>query len=110
MKDVKEIHDIPNIENYLGHNFQFLMYEKGDNFVFFEYNLGEGKRIIIDMICEEKLIEANHKLFDILSFEDISYLSWSIVGTNFITQEDYTIDSWNYRPLVDEKNKNYDYE
>ena len=107
MKDVREIHDIPNIEDYLGHNFSFLMYEKGDNLLFFQCHICDGKKIVIDMTCEESLIEANHKLFDILSFEDIGYLSWSIVGTDFIKQQDYTIDSWDYRPLVDEKDKNY---
>jgi len=108
MKDVKEIHDIPNIEDYLGWNFSFLMYEKGDNMLFFECHIGDGKRISIHMICEEKLIEANHKLFDILSFEGIAYLSWSIVEPNYITLQDDTVISYDYRPLVDEKDKNYE--
>lgn len=101
MIDVKEIHDIPNIEKYLDCMFQFVLYEKGDEITIFDYRINSTTRIVIDYISKDELIEREHRLIHIIT-EDILFFSWSLV-----IGED-VIKNFMYRPLIDDSKKTFE--
>lgn len=101
--DVKELHDIPNIEDYLDWEFQFVMFERGDEICIYNCEIGYKKFIVLDFHCKEQLLELTHKLYDILSFEDLLYLSWGVWDED----NEEILESYCYRPLIPEKEKNY---
>ena len=100
MIDVKEILDIPNIENYLDKTFRLDLYDVGDKTIIYEYELENDFRVIVDLISDETLIIGSFELADILIEYDIKYFEFTVVD-NF----DKIISSHHYRPLVDDKEK-----
>jgi hypothetical protein len=98
-KDVKEIQDIPNIENYLGYGFKFGTYSKDSEIA--SYSIENG---IFDIeIC---VISDQNELFsdlfdNIITQENIQFLSFGI------WKHGIKVEGYYYRPLVEEKDKNY---
>jgi hypothetical protein len=103
MKDVKQIHDIPNIEKYLDRTFNFSYYEKGSDMICYEsIEIDSDQIVSIEMITEESFILAEQTLYEILDFDNIGYFRFSI-----LLNEDEILDSYSYRPFVSEDKKNF---
>lgn len=105
MKDVKEIHDIPQIENHMDKEFKLVLYERGDNIQIYKHKLNSGFYFYLEVVSEEKLIEGKDKLINIITQDDIGFLEFSLIED--ATGMSVCDSSWCYRPLVDEKDKNY---
>jgi len=100
IKDVLNLHDIPNIVDYLDCVFSLQCYEKGDDLQCYEYKTDTSTSLLIDMHSDETLIKPYAKLMDIITQENIEYLCFSIwLG------ESEKIDSWDYRPLIPKNEK-----
>jgi len=100
--DVREIRDIPNIENYFDKVFNLNLYDRSDNIQVYRLDLDDNKSILIDIIEDEKLIEGSSELVDIITRENITFLGYSIVQN-----ETDILESYHYRPLIDEYEKKY---
>ena len=105
MKDVREMHHIPNIEFYSGLEFKLDGYCVNENNAFYTYEIDKGRMLFVDIISDEKLIEPKCVLHDLLYANNVSYLNFQIRESN---TEDL-IDSWQYRPLVSESEKQFIY-
>jgi len=101
-KDVKNILDIPNIENYLEKVFELNLYDVGDKTIIYEYKKRNKHTITIDVISDEKLIIGKQDLASVIAHYKIVFLHWN--ETNDIGND---VSSFSYRPLIDEVDKNY---
>ena len=106
MKDVREIHDIPNIETQLNLEFELILYELGDNIQIYHHSIDSRFYFNLEIHSQEKLIEGRDKLINLITQDDIGYLELSLMekATGLVAGE----SSWCYRPLVNDKNKNYE--
>lgn len=102
-KDVKNILDIPNIEDWLTESFELVFYDVGDKTQYYEVELPiEDQTFVrIDVISDESLINGVCELADILAQDNIHYFSCSI-GT--IVEN---LETWDYRPLIPDNEKNF---
>ena len=103
MKDVKEIHDIPEIELHLDKIFTLVLYEVGDKLQIYEYQLSSLFYFNLEIHGDETLIEGRDKLSNLITQCDIGYLQFSLIDKSI----EKAIESWCYRPLVPEENKDY---
>ena len=121
MKDVKNILDIPNIEKYLDKMMYLKLYDVGDNTLYYSCDLGNNIKLDINFITKDEkhsLIEGQQKLSNIICSSDYEIvffeMSVGIVkeewneedGYMAVIDFDYFQMNW-FRPLVDEKDKNY---
>ena len=104
-KDVKEIHHIPNIENYAHCVFLFDGFDVGDRTAFYQCDLwDDGVSLYVEIISDEMFIEHSLLLHDLLYASNVFYLRFQIRGIH----TDVVLDSWEYRPFIPETDKDYD--
>ena len=102
MKDVKQITDIPGIENYLSEYFILILHDPFDLASFYEHKVNDSTVIRVGYDIESKdLVEGCVELSDVVSREDIVFFSWHVVVNNA------PITNYCYRPLVNESDKQY---
>jgi len=101
-KDVKQILDIPNIENYLRTVFELDLYEVGDRTIIYKVKLPNRHSIVIDLNSDETLILGSQDLAEILTHYDISFFDWKEYN-----DLDEAVGAFMYRPLINESEKNY---
>jgi hypothetical protein len=99
--DVKEIHDIPGIEEYLNEYFYFYHYNLGDDLRLYDLLIDGNLTVVIEMITDTNLVERKNVLHELIGYGDISYLRMTIE----LDQE--VLKSYSYRPYVEEEDKNY---
>jgi hypothetical protein len=102
INDVREIRDIPKIENYLDKVFKLALYEVGDRVEIYNLDIGSNMHISIDLMSDETVIEGEIKLSSLISREDIHYLCYSV-----ILEETDIIKQYSYRPLVPSDGKTF---
>lgn len=104
MKDVKEIHDIPDIENYLDFWFDLKLYDVGDKTAFYGHYLTEEKKgLHLEIISDSSVIEPTETLLELITGDKIFYLEFSITKVLDVEFK----ESYCYRPLVPEEDKEY---
>lgn len=105
MKDVKNILDIPNIEDYLEVDFHLKIYEVGDKTIIYGSDWGfDGEHTIeIEMISNETLIEGYLDLAEMIAhYDDIGFFQFVIYN-----QDDDIVQAHMYRPHIKESEKQY---
>lgn len=102
IKDVNEILDIPDIENYLRTVFILELYETKDRTIIYSCKLPNNHEIVIDIGSEETLIMGCLDLAEIIVHYDIWYFHWTELN-----DLDEVISSYHYRPLVNDSDKEY---
>ena len=101
MKDVRQITDIPEIENYLRFMFRLECYDVGDKTQIYRCDLSTSSFIIVELISDESLIEGIEELANLVTQENLHYFGFTI------RLMDEIVDSYHYRPLIDESKKDY---
>jgi hypothetical protein len=94
--DVKTLGEIPMLKELITECFEFNMYEKGDNFQFYNLTLDNGDEVDIHFVSEEPLIENGIPLVSILTQEGLCFFEWTYKPSEL--DKDYKTYSW--RPLV----------
>ena len=102
INDVREIRDIPEIGNYLDKVFKLALYEVGDKIEIYNLDIGDNMHISIDLNSDETVIEGEIELIDLITREDIHYLSYSV-----ILNETDIIKQYSYRPLIPSDEKTF---
>lgn len=97
--DVKEIHDIPSIEDYLDIKFVFNCYSFGDSIRCYTKQFGDVA-IHIEIISEETEMMDFELLSDLITQKNTHYFALS-----FWNNSGDRINSWHYRPLLDDSEK-----
>lgn len=96
MKEVKNIHDIPEIENYLNSSFVLDLYDSSDNTAHYSHKDGE-MTITIEIICDSDFFFNNSSLYKILDC-NIDYFEWSTcIGKS------ERLSNYKYRPLLNKQ-------
>ena len=102
MNDVKEIRDIPEIENYLDKVFKLALYDVRDKVEIYNLDIGDNMHISIDLHSNETVIEGEIELIDLITRENIHYLSYTV-----ILNETDILKQYSYRPLVPSDEKTF---
>ena len=102
INDVREIRDIPEIGNYLDKVFKLALYEVGDKIEIYNLDIGDNMHISIDLNSDETVIEGEIELIDLITRENIHYLSYSV-----ILNETDIIKQYSYRPLIPSDEKTF---
>ena len=100
--DVNNVFDLPEVENYLQHIFQLVLYDKGDNTQFYNCLITDDTYIHISIISEEGLIEPCDTLYNLLTQHNIGFIEYSIGSLEKAIEPIYY-----YRPFSDESEKVY---
>lgn len=121
MKDVKNIFDIPNFEEYANELFSFNCYDVGDNTLIYSYSL-DKLYISVEIIAENiKYVFFREDLIELSTMEDIKFFEMTFRQFKEIpegvTVEDLyenpskyclpDVKSYAYRPLISESDKDY---
>jgi hypothetical protein len=106
MRDVKEIYQIPEIENFLNIEFSFGSYDLDSNIRTYSLDNENSYSIEISIISDESTIFDKEQLSDLITQENIQYFSFS---TYLIidTDEYEKLTEFCYRPFVKESEKKY---
>jgi len=102
INDVREIRDIPEIENYLDKVFKLALYEVGDKIEIYNLDIGDNMHISIDLNSNETVIDGEIELVNLITRENIHYLSYSV-----ILNETDIIKQYSYRPLIPSNEKTF---
>ena len=102
MKDVKNITDIPDIENLIYLQFSLELYETGDCLAIYKSKKDNGNTLTLEIITDESLILGHIDLAEIIAHYDIAYLELNEFDSN-----DVVVSEYMFRPLIDEELKNY---
>jgi|18_taG_2_1085343.scaffolds.fasta_scaffold77451_2 hypothetical protein len=102
INDVREIRDIPKIENYLDKVFKLALYEVGDRIEIYNLDIGDNMHISIDLHSDETVIDGEIELVDLITRENIHYLSYAV-----ILNETDILKQYSYRPLVPSDEKTF---
>ena len=102
INDVREIRDIPEIGNYLDKVFKLALYEVGDKIEIYNLDIGDNMHISIDLNSDETVIEGEIELIDLITRENIHYLSYSV-----ILNETDIIKQYSYRQLIPSDEKTF---
>lgn len=103
--DVKNIMDIPEIEDYLSKEFTLDCYDSEDNIQCYTYPLTETTAINLEIISDEPLICGIQELAEILTQEPIYYVGWATCIEAGEIAEILTM--YHYRPMMDNKDKTF---
>ncbi len=102
INDVKEIRDIPEIENYLDKVFKLALYEVEDKIEIYNLDIGDNMHISIDLNSDETVIDGEIELVNLITRENIHYLSYTV-----ILNETDIIKQYSYRPLIPSNEKTF---
>jgi hypothetical protein len=104
INDLRKPTDIPNIERFVDLEFKLLHYCKGDNVQFYRYEDEEkGLWYNLDLVNDNQLILGSDSFWDLIcGYEDLQYMYFCVsIGESDI------IESYDYRPLVEDSEKNF---
>lgn len=102
VKDVKNIVDIPNIENYLDEFFNLVLYERGDRTTIYKKRLENNHTLTIEMITPDSLIIGSIELAELITDYEIGYFQFTEHNDLGIP-----INCYVYRPKIKDSEKNY---
>jgi len=102
INDVKEIRDIPEIENYLDKVFKLALYEVEDKIEIYNLDIGDNMHISIDLNSDETVIDGEIELVNLITRENIHYFSYTV-----ILNETDIIKQYSYRPLIPSNEKTF---
>lgn len=102
IKDVRSIYDIPHIEDYYDHITTLIWYSAKDGLQYYVTNISPTVFLHIYLMSDEDIFVTAECFGDLLAQKNIEYLEFSIGAF-----EDEPFEAYCYRPLVEERHKNY---